>query len=86
MNPDVQVHVFDRKTGLNQLRGSFDIVDLQLQDGDLLCLTADSEDGRRVSIQIRAEVPEDVPSTPELLSPLPMGLAIAERKARVLRL
>ena len=83
MNADVQLHVFDRKTGLNVLRESFAVVDKQLQDGELVCLTADSENGRRVSIQIRAEVLEDVPATPELLSPLPLGLAVGERTVRL---
>lgn len=60
MTPDLRVHVFDKRTGANLVRGSFAVVDKQLQEGELICIVADSEDGRRISLQIHASVLEDV--------------------------
>ena len=60
MKPEIRVHVFDRRSGLNLARGSFAVVDKQLQDGEWICIVAASEDGRRVSLQIRASMLEEI--------------------------
>ena len=60
MTPDLRIHLFDRRTGVNLARGSFAVIDKQLQEGELICIVADSEDGRRISLQIRASVLEEV--------------------------
>ena len=60
MMPGLRVHVFDKRTGVNLVRGAFVVIDKQLQEGELICIVADSEDGRRISLQIRASLLEDV--------------------------
>ncbi len=64
MTADVQLKVSNRKTGLPIVRATFNLIQKELQRGDTLCLVGDSEDGRRVSIQIRAAAIEEVPPTP----------------------
>jgi|GEM_PF-3374049 hypothetical protein len=68
MTAGVQVHLFDRRTGLNLARGTFTIIEKELQRCEVVCLTADSEDGRRISLQIPAQDLEEIPLPPEELS------------------
>jgi hypothetical protein len=68
MSADLRLHLFDRRTGANLARGTFAIVQKELQRGELVCIVADSEDGRRLSLQIQAEQLEDVPPPPPELT------------------
>ena len=79
MTPDLRVHVFDKRTGVTLVRGSFAVIDKQLQEGELICLVADSEDGRRISLQIHASALEEVdapqPAAPAPKEPIPWDAA-----------
>lgn len=82
MIEDVSIRVFDRKTGVSLCRASFQVIQKELIRGGRISLVADSDDGRRLTLQLAAQVIEDVSAPPD-----PAGsetrLALAEAAARI---
>jgi hypothetical protein len=65
---DLVLRLFDRKTGHPLARASVSVVHKETR-GRWVCLTGDTDDGRRIQVEIRSEVLEFVPPPASALPP-----------------
>lgn len=66
--PELRVRILDRRTGATLGRGEYRLVLRELHGGTTVSLTGDSEDGRRIVLQISADCLDDIPASDRALS------------------